>query len=469
MKSIQERTASIALFAWGGITLLVVASILLIRLRWGAEGFSIFIQEGIYTHLRTTLASVAITWLLAGWFLYLVYSHKINASNALTWIGFFLVAFLYLNILRERFRYGDIDYYIQAATRLYNNQPLQHTYLYPPLWATLLEFIVPLGEEGILLVAWIFNVLAVFVFYFLLHRVLENYGFSARLAAIVTAGFMLINTPILRTLVYVQVNLHTTNAIFLGLILYNRSKFLSALMMALAVQLKASPVVLALAFLLTIDLRWLAWFVVNSLIVASITLFTNGLSPFLDFLHNSSALTLLRTSMFHDTSFDSLFSFPTQVFAFPELLAQILIYSAKVLLILVAILVLINAIRSGAFYPCKDANSKLYNAFPSLLILMILASPVVWEHHGLFVSLSFLVLLKKMESPLVWMLFGFAYFLEFLLPTFDFYPWSYGRLVAPLICLGILWTVSIKPGNSSFYERINHWASALPGLPPAQS
>ena len=167
-----------ALFIWGGITLLVLASILLIGLRWGAEGFEIFVRQGIFTHLPTTLASVAITWLLGGWLIYLLQARKLNASNAFTWIGFFLVAFLYLNVLRERFRFGDISYYIEAGTRLFDNQPLPHFYFYPPLWATLIEFLIPLGEDGVLLVAWILNVISTFAFYFLLHRVLERYGFS---------------------------------------------------------------------------------------------------------------------------------------------------------------------------------------------------------------------------------------------------------------------------------------------------
>lgn len=53
--------------------------------------------------------------------------------------------FVYLQILRERFRYGDYHYYLEAATALANGQPLPDTYLYLPLWATLLQFIVSLG------------------------------------------------------------------------------------------------------------------------------------------------------------------------------------------------------------------------------------------------------------------------------------------------------------------------------------
>ena len=182
-----RKTSLIALVAWTVTTLTVLASILFIALRWGQLGFELFVQTGIYTHLPTTLAAVAFTWLLAGNLIYLLHTKRLNASNFFTWAGFFLVAFLYLNVLRERFRYGDISYYIEAATNLFKNDPLPSSYFYFPFWATLLAFMVPLGEEAILLTTWILNFLSTLVFYVLLHKVLERYGFSPRLAALVAA------------------------------------------------------------------------------------------------------------------------------------------------------------------------------------------------------------------------------------------------------------------------------------------
>jgi hypothetical protein len=464
----DKRTLSTPLAVWGGITLLILSSILLIGLRWGTEGFEIFVRQWIYTHLPTTLASVAITWFLAGVLTYLLAARKINAANALTWAGFFLIGFLYLNVLRERFRYGDIDYYIQSATRLVENRPLPNTYFYPPLWATLLKFILPLGEDGVLLVAWIFNVLAVFAFYFLLHRVLERYGFSPRLAALVTTGFMLVNTPLLRTLMYVQVNLHVMNAVFLSLLLYRRSPLFSALMLALAVQLKSSPAVLVLAFLLEWNWRWLAWFVLANLLLSSVTLLTDGITPFLDVLNNVTALAGQRTAVFHDNSFDSFLGFPTEVFGFSKSLARGLVYASKGFLFLAVLLVLSRLIRSQAFYSGEERDVRLFNAVIPLFIFMNLASPVVWVHHGIFLTLSSLLLLKRLDGPGQWMWFGAAYLLEFILPTFDFYPWSYGRLVAPLICLWLMWRVSrhTVPAegarSSTWFERINLWLDSFP-------
>ena len=105
----------------------------------------------------------------------------------------------------------------------------------------------------------------------------------------------------------------------------------------------------------------------------------------------------------------------------------------------------------------------MLNALPPLFVLMTLASPIVWDHHGIFVTLSFLLMLKRMEAPASWIWFGFAYFLEFVLPSFDFFPWSYGRLIAPMIVLGMMWFSTSKNEASRFFTSTNQWLAELAG------
>ncbi len=474
----MRRIARTTLIFWAAITALVAASLLIIYLHWGIAGFGIFIQQWPLTDLPIVLASAALTWLLAGFLLYLLANEKINASNALTFSGFFLTAFVYLNILNERFRYGDYQYYLQAANNLLQHKPLPGTYFYLPLWATLLEPIAPLGDAGMLLILWLVNIFSLFLFYFLLHRLLEKYGFSIRLATIVTTLFILVNTPLLRTLDYVQVNLLTINFIFLSLLLYPKYSFLSALSLALAIHLKTSPAVLVLAFLLEKDWRWFGWFVLSFLVLAAIPVAFNGISPYFDYLNNILGLTQGRQAIFHETSFDSFFRFIVPALKLPNILIEIFADAAKVILAAATFFVMVQCVKVQAFYssspsPLPNGKGKrgegmrganLLNAVPPLLILMTLASPVVWEHHGIFVALSFLLMLKRIGSPSEWMWFGFAYFLEFVLPTFDFFPWSYGRLVAPLIILWLMWETINNKETSRFFATINNWAAKLPVL-----
>jgi hypothetical protein len=455
-------TSKRALLAWGVLTILVMASSLVIWGWRGADGFEIAIQRGPFTILETALASVAVTWLLAGLFLYLLSTKRFNAQNALTWGGFFLVALVYVNLLRERPEYGDVEVYIEAALNLARGRALPDQYFYPPLWATFLAWLAPLGETGIFTTVWILNLLGLFAFYFLLSKTLELYGFSTRLAALVTTVFILANVPILRTMVYLQVNLHVMNAVFLGLLLYRRFPALSALTMAIAVHLKASPAVLVLAFLLEWNWRWLAWAALSFVVVGAIPIASYGISPYLDFVQNSIGLAAGHVLTFRENSFEGFFTALVELLNLSPGLIKFGAYFAKAVLFAATILVMRRNIWRETFF--SGEGKRLYNAIPSLLILMTLASPIVWVHHGVFVGLAFLLLLKRLATPADWTLFGFAYFFEFLLPTFDFFPWSYGRLVAPLICLWLLWQVPEKP--SDLFEKANQFSSLSGGRSP---
>lgn len=100
----MPKTIRYALIGWGFITTLIIAQFIWIYSRHGFAGFGAFMQEAIYTHIPITLTSVAITWLLAGFLLWLLSAGKITRETTLSWAGFFLIAFLYLNVLRERVR-----------------------------------------------------------------------------------------------------------------------------------------------------------------------------------------------------------------------------------------------------------------------------------------------------------------------------------------------------------------------------
>ena len=460
----NKNPFTFALILWSMLTALVAASILFIFLRWGGKGFGLFIQQWPLENLPITLASVTFTWLLLGTLIYLFYAKRVNANNGWSVGGFFLMAFIYLNILSERFRYGDYTYYFEAAADLLKHKPLPDTYLYPPLWATLLQFIVPFGQDNFLLILWIANFLSLLLFYILLYRVLEHYGFSTRFAAIATTLFVLVNTPLFRTLFYVQVNIYTLNLVFLSLLLYPKRSFLSALALALAVHLKSSPIVLVLAFLLELDWRWLGWFALSMILVAMFTVAIDGIYPFLDFFKTALSLSASISTNFHETSFDSFFRSILPFLHLNLIWARVLAYASKALLLAASLFVTIQCVSHEVFFNGKGKSARLANALPPLFILMTLASPIVWEHHGIFVALSFLLLLKRLETPDEWMWFGFAYFLEFLLPTFDFLPWSYGRLFAPLIILWLMWKATKKQNLSHYFVAFNDWVNRLPAF-----
>lgn len=458
----MKKHLRIALTSWFALTFLMVTHLTVIYLRNGVTGLNLFIQQWPLSNLVVTLASTTFTWICVGVILYLIINEKINAGNVFVVAGFFLVILLYLNILRERFRYGDYAYYIEAATALLNNQTLPDTYLYLPLWATLLQFIVPLGDQGVLAILWTMNIGMLGLFYVLLVRVLERYDYSNGLAVIITVLFMLVNTPMHRTLGYVQVNLLVMVLVMYSMLTFPKNTFLSALALALAVHLKTSPAALVLAFLLERNWRWVVWFALSFFVIAAIPVAINGISPYYDYLHNIVALTQIPDTNFHDTSLDSFLRFFNPFLGINIFWTRIMIYIAKASLALATIIVMARNIRNKFFLSGEVRGNIMLNAIPPLFILMTLASPIVWDHHGVFVTLSFLLMLKRIESPIVWMWFGFAYFVEFIMPSFDFFPWSYGRLIAPMIILGLMWGIPKKQEASRFFDSANAWFIKLP-------
>lgn len=444
----MKQTLKRAFQIWVVLTILVITSLIAIYFRNGIDGINLFIQQWPLSNLEITLASTSITWILFGLLLFLLANEKINKENVWIVSGFFLILFVYLNIFRERFRYGDYHYYLEAATALANGQTLPDTYLYLPLWATLLQFIVPLGDSGVLVTLWILNIIALSVFYFLLIQILKRYNFSQHLATLITILFLLINTPLLRTLGFVQVNLLVMDLIILSLLTYPKNNFLSALTLALAVHLKTSPAVLVLAFLLEFNWKWLTWFAISFLLIGLFPITINGTYPYFDYFNNAFLLTQIPDTNFHDTSFDSFLRFFNPFFGIQIEQTRIIVLVLKVALLVSTLFVMTKNIQQKSF----SLENKVLNAVPSLFILMTLASPIVWDHHGMFVTLPFLLLIKRIENPNHWLLFIFAYFIEFVLPSFDFFPWSYGRLFAPLI---VLWLMYVTSKNNEPTTLIN--------------
>lgn len=457
MNSTMNRALRTAFRYWVVVTLLVIASLIAIYLRNGMTGLNLFIQEWPLSNLAVTLAATALTWLLAGALLYLLANEKINKGNLWLTAGFFLVMFIYLNILRERFRYGDYHYYLEAAAALANGQPLPDTYLYLPLWATLLQFIVSLGDQGVMIVLWFINIIALSTFYFLLVRVLERYGFSHHLSIIITVLFLLINTPLMRTLGFIQVNLLTMDLILLSLLTFPKNSLLSALTLALAVHLKTSPAVIVLAFLLEFNWRWVFWFAVGFLVIGIFPIAVNGISPYYDYVNNAFLLTQIPDTNFHDTSFDSFLRFLNPFFGIQIETTRLMAFGAKVFLLAATLYTMAQNVTQKSF----SKENRPLNAAPALFIFMTLGSPIVWDHHGMFVTLSFLLMLKRIQSPAHWMIFFAAYFFEFMLPSFDFFPWSYGRLLAPMVILWLMFATRKNDEPSTFITSTNQWLAKL--------
>jgi len=462
MKKTKNISAipKLMLVAWHAIGVVFLFSTLAVYLVRGARAFEILISDVSHSDYYITLLATLIVWWLAGVFVHMLHFGMFNVNNVILWGGFFIIALVYVNLLRERVNYGDIDFYVEATQALHKGAALPDTYLYPLLWASVLEIAAPLKQEGIFLFAWSLNVLALFGAYFILAKTLQIYGFAPNLAALVAFTFMLVNVPLLRTLLYGQVNLIVLDGMLLSLIWYRRAPFLSALAMTIAVQMKISPLVLVLAILLERDWRWLTWFALTMFMVGVIPVMLHGIGYYYDILYNLNLLSERTSYIFRDTSYDSFFLATTSMLNISANVARPFIYTSKLVVSLLALRVAFANVRTSAFFSEARGNF-LYNSAPALMILLTVVSPRVWEHHGIFLTLPFLILLKTLSNEMDWFLFILASFFEFIIPTFDFYPWSYVRMVAPLVILWLLWMMSKRDKETKVFDYFNGWANSI--------
>jgi hypothetical protein len=256
---------------------------------------------------------------------------------------------------------------------------------------------------------------------------------------------------------YVQVNFHVMNFILLSILLYRHRPLLSALMLALAIHFKASPAVLALAFLMEFNWKWLAGFVASLLLIAAFPYALYGAGPYYDFINNFLFLNAPHGLSLHDSSFDSAIGMTLSYVRADFSVVRILVLLAKAT---VAVATVFLCLRSRGFFSGDGERERLFDSIVPLFVGMTLPSPLVWEHHAIFLTLPFLLLLKKLDSPTEWLFYGAVYLLVFLTPTFDYFPWSYGRLGGMLILLGLLWFTRARNTNR-FFPEFNSWAEAL--------
>ncbi len=424
----------------------------------GRRFFAATIQGAPPSAKALTIASVMLAWLLLGAALFLVANRRFRARHGLPIICTLAVAFLYIGMSRELVRFGDQAEYIKAAGNLAAGEHLHAKYIYPPLLATLLEPLLRLGPRAVVAACWTANILALAAFFWLLAATLRRYGFGHRFSCLLTLAFMTVNVPVMRTLFFGQVNLHVANAILVAILAYPGHPLVSALALAAAVHLKASPIVLAMPFVLSRDRKWTAWFAVSLLAIAGITLAAHGPQPFRDYAHNIGGIYRVNGVNFRESSVDSLARSSFMLMGIPLRRALPAIALLKSALVLFFLAVTAACVKRKTFQ-AEGPGRAVVNAMPALLLLMLTASPLIWTHHPVLAALAYLVVIKKLDTPGEWLAFGFAYFLEFLLPTFDFFPWSFVRLLSPVMLGALLYQTSSRAGGGAAFLYVEN----LPG------
>ncbi len=443
---------------------------------WLLKGdvFGHYAVAGPLSDRTITFLAVLIAWLLAGWVLLLVQQGRIRTGNALFWCCFFATAFLFLNVVRERPEPGDARDYAAAAIEVHRGEPVHDRYLYPPLLAVALSPLAPLGTGVITTVLLAGNYAALLLFFVLLARTLERYGFENRTAVLVTFAMFVGNAPLLRNLVYLQVNLHVANLILGCLLLFGEAHkgttrlriAGSAFCLALATHLKVVPLVLLLPFIVTRRVRWLVAYLASLAGIVLATVVAGGGPYYQQFLQRASGWRNANLGLqFRNNSWDSL----VQSFLWAGD-RQISASEARWGQAIVAILVIATItglstltaihIKNRTFSPDggetgdrPSPTARVMDGIIASLFLMVLVSPLVWSHHLVVLMLPAAVLLLRLRKPAQAASWATAYFMVFLVPTFDFFPLSFARLFGICLFIALLVVLRHRPTEEPPLER----------------
>jgi alpha-1,2-mannosyltransferase len=438
-----SRAFAIGLRVWLVATALVLAGTFLIYVLAGIEGLQAIVQKGPNSALGITLASVAVVWLAVGACLALLSSPAVRAEHGPLIVGTLLVVILYANVLRECPSPLDARDYANAAVALAADQPFGPRYLYPPLLATVLAPVARWGGESATIGAvWLSNIVALAAFVPLVVACLRRYGLGRHGALLLSVLFAVANVPLLRTLVYGQANLHVANCILLSLLMDKRLRVVSAVALALAVHLKMSPILLALPYVWERDWKWLAWFAAGLAGLAALTLLPHGIAPFLSVAGNLRHIYQANGICFRENSVDSLLRSLALISGTSPDRVSGAAMAVKLCLLVAVLGTAWSSCRARLFGGEKDWGVAVPNATPVLLLGMLLVSPLLWEHHPVLVALPFLLLLVRLQGAKEYVLYGGAYVLVYWLPTFDCFPWSFGRLVGLVTVLWLLYRAS---------------------------
>lgn len=311
-------------------------------------------------------------------------------------------------------------------------------YVYSPLLANLLALLerIPdghLGDAPAYLVWTALVYWAACAYVPLLMRVLHAvYGvpFATAVGAALLLGT--VSTPVLRTMQYSQPNAFVADCLFGWLLLARAREARGAGLLALAAVLKTSPVIFFVLPLAERRWRALAAGVGWCAGIVALSMVSIGVGPWIAFL---KAAPHVRTAGFHrDNSLSSL------LYACGRLLGIGSESAASAGGVLLAVgLLFAFAWRTKGRWPwtarMPRPDGAIERHFPFLLVAMCLLSPLLWEHHWVWVALPCALIVSAAIERGRGLAACVGACLIFFVPTFDAFPFSYHRLAGLILLM----------------------------------
>ncbi|EKQ68370.1 Protein of unknown function (DUF2029) [Leptolyngbyaceae cyanobacterium JSC-12] len=396
-------------------------------------------------------------------------SRKKNlAAVAPILLPFFVLLNLLFTLTEFASKSSDYMCYENAARSVANSLNPYNTgspscYLYPPLFAQGLAFLYqmvnqlvnkgnlfPSGDGGVKSFYVVFYIYQCIQFtqlilaWFLCYLFSRKIGLKVLYASLFVSALFLFNNPLIRTLKFSQVNLWLLNSFLAAILLLRHYPLLSGFSVALGGHLKLYSFVLMVPWSLT--KKWRAVFGAI-LFFAVILILQTGFGQdwtlwqqFFQYFREVEKPTNYRNN--------GLYGIVYNFFKIPHNLIGLSFDAVPVVVFLLSLLIIIwFALRfiqreKAYLQQSKNVDSetrdfldevfRLYGHSVDAIALSLLISPSVWEHHYVIAIPIALWAIATRSSTQPWLV-GLGVFLVFCLPTSDFFPLSYHRVIGLLI------------------------------------
>jgi hypothetical protein len=463
-----------ALIFYVCLTAAALASFLVVRLNPAVSLPDIY-EEGTGTFEPSLIVSLFVLWCLAGGSLWWASRRRLTPETLVLFVGTLAVSLLYLSIMREHVWFGDYQLYFRAAKTLEVGAAMTPRYVYPPFWAFLLLNVGrafgggPVGDHAIILFCFALNHFSVVGFFLLGAHFLSRCGLSRALSAMLLFAAVAVNVPVLRNMVYVQVNLLLLDLVLAGVLVLRKSVFLSALLFGLATHLKVTPLLLVPVFVYRREFRWLAYYGLVVVGIGWLTTLSGGWEYYAAFVRN---LLEWHPAAYRSSSFYGFFKRTGMLFG-ASVPYDALFNALRAALAAGVYALSYLSMRREVFARGPDDRSAgIVNGLVPLLFVWIVVSPTVWPYHLVVLIIPAVLSLTHMRRWRRLGLWTFGYVFTFIVPVFDFYPWSYLRLAGWLALLAAMSDVVIFPRTADWITRVDEAvnealsrvASRLPSL-----
>ncbi len=317
---------------------------------------------------------------------------------------------------------------------------------------------VPLAEDAVFYLYQCGQLLALMLAWLLLARLGRELGLDPLTAALVVSLLLVVDNPVFRTLKHNQVNIWLLDLWLLALLWLPRRPGAAGLAAALGAHLKLYPLGLIGAWVLMRRGRAVLGAAVGLVGVVAVTWGMGYGWLWRDFVHSAGGLPggiNLRDNGLHAVAYNviKLIARPAEPPP-PAFVDHVdAVYAA---LSLVAVLWFVARFarrerawaRTEQLPAWRETAYRLHGHGVDSVALMLLISPVVWEHHYLMALPLALLAFAAAGRERPWQV-GAGWALALVVPTFDVFPLSYHRLAGLLLLLHATDPARVRPDWSA--------------------